>query len=228
VQPATAYDVLVVGAGPTGSNAARLLAGKGWKVLLVEEHPEVGHPVQCAGLVTPRTFEHTPFPIGDLHQNDLRGGIVVAPDGTQVEFASSQVQAQAMDRARFDQRMAEHAVKAGVELRVATKATGARRDPGGVTVTLSRMGLVSAVEHAIKKPVFGCRMCGQCVLHDTGMTCPMTCPKELRNGPCGGVRPDGRCEHGRCVQQHRHQRQHGSHRSQWCGVRQLGQRDHHG
>jgi len=37
-------------------------------------------------------------------------------------------------------------------------------------------------------------MCGQCVLHSTGMTCPMTCPKQLRNGPCGGVRPDGGCE----------------------------------
>ena len=56
------------------------------------------------------------------------------------------------------------------------------------------MGFVTAVEHAIKKPVFGCQMCGQCVLHDTGMTCPMTCPKTLRNGPCGGVREDGACE----------------------------------
>lgn len=37
-------------------------------------------------------------------------------------------------------------------------------------------------------------MCGQCVLHSTGMTCPMTCPKTLRNGPCGGVREDGNCE----------------------------------
>ncbi|MFZ9988555.1 MAG: methylenetetrahydrofolate reductase C-terminal domain-containing protein, partial [Candidatus Nanopelagicales bacterium] len=27
-----------------------------------------------------------------------------------------------------------------------------------------------------------------------GMTCPMTCPKTLRNGPCGGVREDGHCE----------------------------------
>jgi hypothetical protein len=33
------------------------------------------------------------------------------------------------------------------------------------------MGVVTVIEHAIKKPVFGCRMCGQCVLHDTGMTC---------------------------------------------------------
>jgi digeranylgeranylglycerophospholipid reductase len=139
------YDVVVVGAGPTGSNTARLLAVRGWRVLLLEEHPEVGHPVQCAGLVTPRTFDHTPFPIGDLLQNELRGGLVVAPDGTQVEFVSSQVQAQAMDRARFDQRMAEFAVRSGVELRVATKAVAARRDAAGVTVTLSRMGLKSDV-----------------------------------------------------------------------------------
>jgi hypothetical protein len=45
-----------------------------------------------------------------------------------------------------------------------------------------------------KKIVFDCRMCGQCVLHSTGMTCPMTCPKNLRNGPCGGVRLNGHCE----------------------------------
>jgi geranylgeranyl reductase family protein len=139
------YDVLVVGAGPTGSNSARLLAQAGWKVLLVEEHPEVGQPVQCAGLVTPRTFDHTPFPIGDLHQNDLRGGLIVSPDGTAVEFVAKTVQAQAMDRARFDVRCAEFAVKAGVELRVATKAVAAVRDPGGVTVTLQTLGLRSPV-----------------------------------------------------------------------------------
>jgi len=45
-----------------------------------------------------------------------------------------------------------------------------------------------------KKLIFDCRMCGQCVLHSTGMTCPMTCPKNLRNGPCGGVRANGHCE----------------------------------
>jgi hypothetical protein len=53
---------------------------------------------------------------------------------------------------------------------------------------------LALVEHAVKGPIFGCRMCGQCVLHSTGLTCPMNCPKQLRNGPCGGVRPDGGCE----------------------------------
>jgi hypothetical protein len=45
-----------------------------------------------------------------------------------------------------------------------------------------------------KQLLFDCKMCGQCILHSTGMTCPMTCPKNLRNGPCGGVRPNGHCE----------------------------------
>ena len=53
---------------------------------------------------------------------------------------------------------------------------------------------VAAVERAVKGFLFDCRMCGQCVLGSTGMSCPMNCPKELRNGPCGGVRADGQCE----------------------------------
>ncbi len=36
--------------------------------------------------------------------------------------------------------------------------------------------------------------CGQCIVGFTGLSCPMNCPKKLRNGPCGGVRPDGNCE----------------------------------
>ncbi|WNK01401.1 methylenetetrahydrofolate reductase C-terminal domain-containing protein [Thalassospiraceae bacterium LMO-JJ14] len=50
------------------------------------------------------------------------------------------------------------------------------------------------VEKAVKSFLFDCRMCGQCALSDTGMSCPMNCPKQLRNGPCGGVRANGNCE----------------------------------
>lgn len=53
---------------------------------------------------------------------------------------------------------------------------------------------VAAVERVVKGFLFDCQMCGQCVLSATGMSCPMNCPKELRNGPCGGVRPGGYCE----------------------------------
>jgi hypothetical protein len=52
----------------------------------------------------------------------------------------------------------------------------------------------AAVERAVKGLLFDCRMCGACVLSETGMSCPMNCPKQMRNGPCGGVRPSGHCE----------------------------------
>jgi len=53
---------------------------------------------------------------------------------------------------------------------------------------------VAVVEGTIKGMLFDCRMCGQCILSKTGMSCPMNCPKFLRNGPCGGVRTNGNCE----------------------------------
>ncbi len=54
--------------------------------------------------------------------------------------------------------------------------------------------LFTALERRGKEALFGCAMCGQCALPVTGYACPMTCPKELRNGPCGGVAPNGDCE----------------------------------
>lgn len=53
---------------------------------------------------------------------------------------------------------------------------------------------VKFVERRVKGMMFDCRMCGQCILSSTGMSCPMNCPKQLRNGPCGGVRANGNCE----------------------------------
>lgn len=50
------------------------------------------------------------------------------------------------------------------------------------------------VEKQAKQRLFGCRMCAQCALPSTAYACPMTCPKQLRNGPCGGVGMDGSCE----------------------------------
>ncbi|MCB8967840.1 MAG: methylenetetrahydrofolate reductase C-terminal domain-containing protein [Chloroflexota bacterium] len=45
---------------------------------------------------------------------------------------------------------------------------------------------LEAVERMVKGPLFGCRMCGNCLLQETAFICPMECPKGARNGPCGG------------------------------------------
>lgn len=53
---------------------------------------------------------------------------------------------------------------------------------------------LALAERLIKRPMFDCKMCGRCLLSDTGLTCVTNCPKSLRNGPCGGVREGGGCE----------------------------------
>jgi methylenetetrahydrofolate reductase (NADPH) len=50
--------------------------------------------------------------------------------------------------------------------------------------------LLIFAERIIKGPLWGCRMCGNCLLQETAFICPMECPKGLRNGPCGGSTRD--------------------------------------
>ena len=50
--------------------------------------------------------------------------------------------------------------------------------------------LLEILEYGVKSPLFGCRMCGNCLLQETAFICPMECPKGLRNGPCGGSTPE--------------------------------------
>ncbi len=71
---------------------------------------------------------------------------------------------------------------------------GAASAAGTRSATRSSRSRSRAVERVTKGFLFDCQMCGQCVLSSTGMSCPMNCPKKLRNGPCGGVRANGHCE----------------------------------
>jgi methylenetetrahydrofolate reductase (NADPH) len=53
--------------------------------------------------------------------------------------------------------------------------------------------VLAKTELCIKGPLFGCRMCGNCLLQETAFICPMECPKGMRNGPCGGITPEKNC-----------------------------------
>jgi hypothetical protein len=71
-----------------------------------------------------------------------------------------------------------------------------------VTVSHGRPGrfergldrVIHFLEDIIKKPVFKCQGCGECILSHTGFVCSQRCPKRLRNGPCGGTGVNGTCE----------------------------------
>ena len=74
------YDVVVVGAGPAGSMAAKYAAKAGARVLTIEEHAAIGQPVQCAGLISTRAFEGCEVP-ETVSRLAIRGANIHAPDG---------------------------------------------------------------------------------------------------------------------------------------------------
>lgn len=77
-----------------------------------------------------------------------------------------------------------------------------RRFAGWLESSPASYRIFTAAERGAKRQIFGCRMCGECTLPVTGYACSMTCPKQMRNGPCGGVGADGSCEvhpSARCV-----------------------------
>jgi len=121
------YDVLVIGAGPGGSIAAKTAAEKGLDVLLIEKRQEIGDPVRCAEGVNKEYLKKHVEIDNSWICADLKGSRIFSPNGTKIEMAqeiSGGEVGYVLERKIFDRALAEHAAKAGAEVRVKTRATG--------------------------------------------------------------------------------------------------------
>jgi digeranylgeranylglycerophospholipid reductase len=120
------YDVLVIGAGPAGSIAARTAAEKGLDVFLIEKRQEIGDPVRCAE-GTSKEYLRKHVGIDEKWVcADLKGSRIYSPDGTKIEMSEEIAGAEVgyvIERKVFDRALAEQAAKAGAEVRVKTRAT---------------------------------------------------------------------------------------------------------
>ncbi|HDN65851.1 MAG TPA: geranylgeranyl reductase family protein, partial [Methanosarcinales archaeon] len=123
------YDVAIIGAGPCGATAARY-AAEGANVLLIEKKKVIGVPVQCAGFLPKYDELAELMPDSDLPDTfrypascvytETKYQRFIAPTGDAKEF---DVDANVLDRKRFDLYLAEKAVEAGADLCVGTRVT---------------------------------------------------------------------------------------------------------
>ena len=145
------FDVVIVGAGPAGGLAAERIARKGFRVALIEEHREIGEPIQCGGLVTPRVFDYVTCKetvIGEVH-----GAEIYSPQGHCLRIHGRETEAVVVDRAMFDRAIVTEAVRAGARTYLGAQAQGATRADGGVDVLVDQDGSPKRIRGRI---VIGC------------------------------------------------------------------------
>jgi digeranylgeranylglycerophospholipid reductase len=121
------YDVIVVGAGPAGSLAARTAAQAGLDVLLIEKRQEIGDPVRCAEGVGKAGLAEFMDPDPRWICADVREARIFSPDGTMIELTEKMAGNEVgyvLERKIFDQAVAKTAARAGAEVQVKTQATG--------------------------------------------------------------------------------------------------------
>ena len=122
------YDIVIIGAGPAGSSAAKAAAERGAKVLLIDRRQRIGIPVQCAEFVPLSIVRHASFSPTCIMQR-VEKMVTYLPNGTSYEMKSPGYM---LDRSLFDRELAASAVLSGAKISIGTKAVGL--SPKGLVV----------------------------------------------------------------------------------------------
>ncbi|GBE55355.1 MAG TPA: NAD(P)/FAD-dependent oxidoreductase [Euryarchaeota archaeon] len=142
------YDIVVVGAGPGGSNTAKAAAEAGADVLVLEKRQEIGAPKRCGeGLSVngPAILGFEPSKRWCI--NDIWGANVIAPNGEKVTARYNEQVGWVIERKMFDKYLAIEAAKAGADINTRAEVTGLKVEGGYVKgVEVNRMGEIFEVD----------------------------------------------------------------------------------
>ena len=134
------YDVIVVGAGPAGSQAAEAAASAGASVLLLEKRQEIGSPVRCAEGVAREALEAlVPLEMRWTAAVVERAEVTVETAGGLLRLEAGGGKGYILERRLFDAYLAERAVAAGADVRVKTAVIGLLWDGSRVAGVRVRM-----------------------------------------------------------------------------------------
>ena len=109
-------DVIVVGAGPAGNNAALSLASQGYGVTVIDSRENIGDKL-CTGLVGEECFRRYPIDSGLVYR-DISAASVIAPSSEVVRFETPSPVARVVNRVAYVSSFADRATEAGAEYRL--------------------------------------------------------------------------------------------------------------
>src|SRR5437016_7357726 len=134
--PSYSYDVVVVGAGPSGSMTARYAAAGGCRTLLIEKRQEIGSPVRCGEGLARHFVEDTKMPFDQKWVGrEVKGAKIFSPNGTELTIEEAHAGNEVgivLERDAFDKAVAKEAAKAGADIWLKTTATAVVKDDGSV------------------------------------------------------------------------------------------------
>ena len=128
-------DVLVVGAGPAGNNAAYRLASMGHSVTVVDWRTQIGDKL-CTGIVGHECTERFPIDKSLIFQ-DTSVARVVAPSGEAVDFQRKDVQAHVVDRVAYVASFADLARRSGATYLLGYRVTDVACDGDGASIQIT-------------------------------------------------------------------------------------------
>ncbi len=125
------YDIIVVGAGPAGSTAARYAAAGGAKVLMLEKDRDVGYPVRCGEAVSHEGVAQFIKPDPKWIASSVSKFRLIAPNGSSV-LPKLDGGGYVLERRIFDYELAKLAANEGVEVITKAYVYDLLRDDGKV------------------------------------------------------------------------------------------------
>ncbi|MDD5163774.1 MAG: NAD(P)/FAD-dependent oxidoreductase [Candidatus ainarchaeum sp.] len=120
--------ITIVGAGPVGLHTAISLKKNGFDVSVIEEHREIGKPVQCAGLISKNGCKELGLNIEEALVNEIKGARLFSPSGVELSIRKKETIAFVVDRYKFDQAFYKKAVKENVPMQLNTKLIDIRKN----------------------------------------------------------------------------------------------------